>query len=180
MRFLLESDIKEVYHLTNIQNLENILNTNKLGKYSWSSVSLTKNKNLTTYIGAPPRAIFRLVLDCNTLSKDYKLKDYLFHDINDNHDFSYEEELVTEKQIENISKYLIRIDIIPDSIENEKEYLDLNTDDNKLYLHGGYKKYTWKDLRNFIQNLINKYNVKVFYHGHLTNNYNILKNLDIL
>jgi hypothetical protein len=119
-----------LYHFTSIDNLIEIIETNKM--IGGDSISFTRDKNFINTTGAASigePAECRIVIDGDKLSNRYKIRPYNFFSneydvtrpnretglvINDK-DFiagSESEEVVLSSVIENIKDYIIRVDFI--------------------------------------------------------------------
>ena len=64
MRLLKEAkSVGTLYHITNIEGMDIILNDNILRARTQSGLSFTRDKNLNRIIGSAPRSWFKIVID---------------------------------------------------------------------------------------------------------------------
>ena len=109
MKYIKKFESKQVgilYHYTSINSLFSILKDNKLKLFT-SSICFTRNKNLAKITEFTH---CRLVIDGDKLSNNYKLIPYDFR----YYDEDWEDDECEErcgKEINNVLKYIIRIDI---------------------------------------------------------------------
>lgn len=164
MKFLKEAkSVGTLYHITNIEGMDIILNDNILCTKNQSGISFTRDKNLNRIIGSAPRSWFKVVIDGDLLSERYKIypknatnyNGYVPHNCV-RVDLSHEhEEYVPSHEIVNINKYIKGVIIILDELTYELTVLssiNLN-DDEDLFRHGSRKMYLIKDLKDILNQI---------------------------
>jgi hypothetical protein len=111
-----------LYHVFDIEKCIYIINRNKLSSYHFSNISTTRNKLLNGYIGSGPTSIFKLELNGDEISNNYKIKPFQYQSYVGTerkpvklHEF---EEVILTNEIVNINKYVKKFIIIKDNIEN--------------------------------------------------------------
>ena len=77
-----------LYHLTNLDGIEFIMKNNKLVRKLYDGISFTRNKMLNFYEGHPSRLYFKLIIDGDKLSDNYKIEPFKYHSNNDDVDFN--------------------------------------------------------------------------------------------
>ena len=186
MRFLKEAkQVGTLYHITNIEGMDIILNQDILKGKTQFGVSFTRNKNLKSIIGQPPRSIFKLIIDGDKLSNSYKIvpRDTTNRDgwVPDGYErvILHEYEEYVNKPINNISNYITGVIIMVDSLVRDKEYLDWElTDDSKFWLGKG-KTYYGKDLKSIINKIKSVYPLYVQYNNIINQDYSLLTDLNL-
>jgi hypothetical protein len=133
-----------LYHHTTVKNVMGILNDNTLKlSQNHDSVSFTRDKN--AYKTIAKIYPIRIVVDGNELSNNYKISPYqdYYNSPGITRKIPDEMEEVVLKDIRNIKKYIIRVDVFEDdfydelTLYNERELLnifkieDLNINDFK-------------------------------------------------
>ena len=73
---VLKSNINTLYHITSLNGMKNIYDTNTLKGKEYPLISFTTNKNMESYLGQKAGTMFKLVLDGNKLSNDYELENF--------------------------------------------------------------------------------------------------------
>lgn len=149
-RLIQETLLPEEYHATNLINILNILETDKINlssnlgtssdakgnKFFFLSLSRTGSPKLA--YGQRGNRFSRIIFDGNRLNQNFKSipVDYWGLKGKQNGDaFEYEDRIITDKPvIDNASKYIIRIDIVTDYSEYDvfyiKKILDLGKSKN--------------------------------------------------
>lgn len=150
-----------LYHLTNIDGMEFILRGNKLKSGTHVNISFTRNKLLNHYIGHPPRLYFKLIIDGDKLSNNFKLEPFKYYSKDKGTDFSNEsEEIVRKSEIPNISKYLKGIAFISENYENDERWSDMQNPDEILF-RGNSKTFYNRDLKDMLSTINKKFNLYV-------------------
>jgi len=129
MKYLLEfKNIGPLYHIIDMEKLKFIIENDFLKpKHFFGGISTTRNKMMNGYTGDSPVSIFKLELNSQKLSNNYKITP-----ISDTtteidsygyrktvHFNEFEERIITNK-IYHISKYINKLIIIKKRIENLK------------------------------------------------------------
>ncbi len=115
-----------LYHVTSYKNLIKILDSNKLVVGSTGAISFTRNRNLLRQatVGLGGVGVV-LELDAGKLTNTYAVKPYKYHNL----DVSVgdeSEERVVSKNIDGLSKYLLRVKLY------ETYFPEPNTRDNMI------------------------------------------------
>lgn len=108
-----------LYHILSAESLFHALQCNCLEGQYYSGISLTRTKFLNFYVGERAGAFFKLELNQNLLSQDYKLKKTVFVS-RTGVSFAGEQETHIDEPIKNLSKYLTKIILIKNKIEDLK------------------------------------------------------------
>lgn len=151
-----------LYHLTNLDGIEFIMKNNKLMRKLYDGISFTRNKMLNFYEGHPDKLYFKLIIDGDKLSNNYKLEPFKYHSYNDEVDFRNEaEEMVKVKEILNANKYIKGVAFIYRNFEgiDEKEYIEEGP--NGLLFYGNFKTFLNKDLPDLLNQINKKYGLYV-------------------
>jgi len=114
-----KKQLGELYHLVNIDKLNYIIDTNTIKSYKFPNISLTRNKLLNSYIGDSSTTIFKLVIDADKLSNNYKIKPFRYKSQTNIWFSEYEETVMTSK-IDNAFDYIKKIVLIKDKVEQLK------------------------------------------------------------
>lgn len=149
--FLYESkNYQTLYHIVDDIKLNYILNTNTITSKNFHNISLTRNKMMNGYLGESGFSIFKLELDSNKLSENYKISPFSYKSKNGEYFNEYEESVKTNI-IKNASKYINKIILIKSKIEKLKRNLrDKHTVSNLFSIH---KK---NNIPNIIRDIKNK------------------------
>jgi len=117
-----------LYHIFDLSKCEYILNTNSISSYKFTNISTTRNKSMNHYVGDSPVTLFKLELDGDKISDNYKISPFAFPSIEVGSYgsrkriwFHENEELIKTQKIKNISKYTKKFIIIKSKIERLKD-----------------------------------------------------------
>lgn len=113
-----------IYHILDEDKLKFVIKTDTLKPYKASngnSISFTRNKMMNSYLGDSVTSWFKLEIDGEKLSENYRIRPYSYRSYNGGRFEEYEE--IVKKPIENISKYVTKLIIIKSRIENSKKTL---------------------------------------------------------
>ena len=113
-----------LYHIFDLEKCDFILKTNSLQSYKFGNISTTRNKNMNGYIGDSPISIFKLELDGDKITNNYKVRPFQFSSTEIGYGGSrtpikleeYEETIKTNN-LSNLSKYVNKFIIIKSSVE---------------------------------------------------------------
>lgn len=169
-QFLIENEkqlteskqVGTLYHLTNLDGIEFIMKNNKLIRKLYDGISFTRNKMLNFYVGHPSGLYFKLIIDGDKLSDNYKIEPFKYHSIKDDVDFRNEaEEIIKVKEIRNIDKYIKGVAFIYRNFEgfDEDDYIEEGP--NGLLYHGDFKTFLNKDLPDLLNRINKKYGLYV-------------------
>ena len=116
-------NLGDLYHILDYNKLLYVLENNKITSYKAGRgrISLTRNKMMNSYLGDGPQAMFKLVIDGDKLSNNYKIKPYRFFSMN-GMGFEEFEEQVQSKKIENAFKYIKSVVLIKKRTESLMRY----------------------------------------------------------
>lgn len=132
--FLLEyKNLGSLYHIIDFEKLFYILNNNVISSYKFSNISFTRDKMMNGYLGDSPTSIFKLEIDGDKISQNYKVNPFSFIS-NTNIRFDEREEQVKTREIKNAFKYIKKIILIKKRVEYLKNESSWFTSD------GGYFK----------------------------------------
>lgn len=151
-----------LYHLTNLDGIEFIMKNNKLIRKLYDGISFTRNKMLNFYEGHPSGLYFKLIIDGDKLSDNYKIEPFEYHSNNDDVDFRNEaEEIIKVKEIRNIDKYIKGVAFIYRNFEgfDEDDYIEEGP--NGLLYRGDFKTFLNKDLPDLLNRINKKYGLYV-------------------
>jgi hypothetical protein len=109
-----------VYHIVDIEKLFYILRNNKISSKSFSNISTTRDKMMGGYIGGSPTSVFKLELDGDALSHKYKIKPFSYIS-NTNIYFDEKEEQIKTQEIKDIKKYINKIIISKNRLDDLKQ-----------------------------------------------------------
>jgi hypothetical protein len=110
-----------LYHIFDLNKCIYILDNNKLASYKFGNISTTRNKQMNYYLGSGPASIFKLELDGDKITNNYKVRPFQYQ--------SYEgpernpvkltewEEVIKTREIPNLNKYVKKFIILKDRIE---------------------------------------------------------------
>ena len=124
--FIEAKQVGVLYHITSIKNLLAILKTNQL-QGAINGISTTRNKYLYKTISTVGGNQCQLVLNGDKLSNKYKIKPY-----NDLTNISYgdeNEELIYTRVINNVKKYIIKVQLLKPSnwwFKDKKDLMTIN------------------------------------------------------
>lgn len=158
---VLKSNINTLYHITSLNGMKNIYDTNTLKGKEYPLISFTTNKNMESYLGQKAGTMFKLVLDGNKLSKNYELENFEY--ISNTNIKLKEDEVRTKNstEIRNIDNYILGLYFIyNDDYEYFKHKLitkcnnDLNCNMIRNSLGGWW---TYQQFFDFIEQLKSKY-----------------------
>lgn len=146
-------NIQNLYHIVDIEKLLYILEQNKITSFKFSKISTTRNKMMNRYLGDKPSSIFKIELDGSKLSNHYKMKSYQDRYKMGSDYFYYNEweEQIQTDEIKNVSKYIIKIILIKNRIENLK--------DSAWFEKHFNSEYKYKNLPELLKNIIVKYKI---------------------
>lgn len=146
-----------LYHLTNIEGMDYILKNNVLESRNFGGhVSLTRDKMMNSYVGHPPAMFFKLIIDGDKLSNNYKIEPYQYK--SNTGIYLPESEEMIEGTIKNISKYIKGIAFIE---KNFEYYLDRFREEGKDVNSKLFQKYLFSDLIKMLKELDKKYGLYV-------------------
>jgi hypothetical protein len=147
--FLLEyKNLGSLYHIVDFEKLFYILKNNVISSKNFSNISLTRNKMLSGYLGDSPASIFKLEIDGDKLSNNYKIIPYVYKSNTDIYFNDEREEQVKTYMIKNASKYIKKIIIIKSRLERlRKETAWFTTD-------GGYFESGRKNIPELLKEII--------------------------
>lgn len=107
-----------LYHILSVDSLKYVINNNAIsGHHYINTISTTRNKMMNFYTGDRPGAFFKLELDGDKLSNDYKIRPYVFVSGGTNVRLDEWEEQVKTKEIKNASKYITKVIIIKNKMD---------------------------------------------------------------
>lgn len=156
--------IQNLYHILDIEKLYYVLKNNEIKSYNFPYISTTRNKMMSGYCGDRYTSIFKLELDGQKLSDNYRMKSYqdtgweigmdnrrtpFFHQ-------EWEEQIQTNK-IKNARKYIVRIILIKSRIERMK---DSSWFENHFSERG--RKEKWISLPDILKDIIDKYKIELW------------------
>ena len=155
-------NIQNLYHILDINKLYFVLKNNEIKSLNFHYISTTRNKMMNGYLGDNYSSIFKLELDGQKLSDNYKIKSYQDSGwvINSNDDrthFYHEEweEQIQTNKIKNAKKYIIKIILIKSRIEKMK---DSSWFENHFSENG--RKEKWMNLPDILKDIIDKYKIE--------------------
>jgi hypothetical protein len=181
-KILLEFKYPKLYHILSADSLFFVLKNNSIKGHNYSNISLTYYPNMNNYLGERAGAFFKLELDANKLSADYQLKRVDFVS-RTGIKFDEGEFEVQSQEIKNIKKYITKIILIKEKVEDLKKYdwfsiIGINIKNSKFrnvpqmvsYIYKNFKKIFYiqenskiiKDDK-YIESLINSKLKKVYY-----------------
>lgn len=134
-----------LYHIFDMEKLDFILKTNSLKSYKFGYISTTRNKNMNRYLGDSPTSIFKLELDGDKISNNYKISPISYKTANNQYLEEFEEVIKTH-DIKNIKSYVKKFIIIKSRVENLKEFAWFDSDggflnNERISLPELFKKY---------------------------------------
>lgn len=111
-------NIQNIYHIIDFDKLKYIKEKNSLTPYRAGNgyVSFTRNKMMNSYLGAGVTSFIKLEINSNKLRTKYKIRPFSYVSNNGDHFNEYEER--TKGSIKNIDKYINKIIINKDVIDN--------------------------------------------------------------
>lgn len=123
-----------LYHIIDLNKLAFIIDNNVLKSYHFSKISTTRNKMMNGYTGDSPVSIFKLELDAEKLSQNYKIKPFaekyteIGLDSRKIKRFQEWEEQIQTNEIKNIDRYVKKLIIIKSNVERLKDSGWFDTD----------------------------------------------------
>jgi len=108
-----------LYHVLSIDSLKHVINNNAITGHHYRKISTTRNKMLNSYIGSRPSAFFKLEIDGNKLSNDYKIKPFVYKS-QTRVRLEEQEEQVQTNNIKDAFNYINKVIIIKDMMENAR------------------------------------------------------------
>ncbi len=148
--------IGTLYHLTNLTGLNGILKTNSIKSSNlYDGISFTRDKMLNSYKSRNRNLFFKLLIDGNKLSENFKIDPYQY--IQENGRILFEsEEFIKIKELKDLNKYLIGIAFIYDNWKPfEQKFKDSDLDD--IIVEDRDIKYKKKDILNIMKKISLKY-----------------------
>jgi len=123
-----------LYHIIDLEKLAFIIKHNMIKNYKFAKISTTRNKMMNGYLGDSPVSIFKLELDAEKLSQNYKIKPFAetYTEVGSGEHrlkkFQEWEEQIQTNEIKDIDKYVNKLIIIKDKIEGMKDWGWFDTD----------------------------------------------------
>lgn len=113
----------DLYHVLDYKKLLYVLQSNTLRSYKagGGKISTSRSKMFNSYLGDSPTSIFKLVLDGDKLSNDYKIRPYKYFSQN-GAGFDEFEEQINTSFIPNIKKYIKHVVLIKYRTESLIKY----------------------------------------------------------
>lgn len=118
-----------LYHLLTEDKLRFVLDTNKLEARNFVGISMTRSKQLNSYLGSNGQVIAKLKIDGNMLSNDYQIEPYQYISDTGIRLENEEESLVKTNVIKNIKKYIIAVILLENSIVQYRTYFGKSKED---------------------------------------------------
>ena len=114
-----------LYHILSVDSLKYVIDNDSItGHHYTTAISTTRNKMMNHYTGDRPSAFFKLELDGDKLSNDYKIKPYVFVSRGTNVRLDEWEEQVKTKKIKNAFKYIKKVIIIKNKMDRALKGFD--------------------------------------------------------
>lgn len=157
-------NIQNLYHILDVEKLYYVLNNNEIKSYKFSKISTTRNKLMIDYTGCPPVSIFKLELDGQKLSDNYKIKSFqdkgFMGSGSERIPFYHQEweEQIQTQVIKNVKKYIVKIILMKQKIESLKDISSWF--ENHFFTRN--KKKNWISLPNILKDIIYKYNIDLW------------------
>ena len=128
--FLESKNYQKLYHILDFEKLKFVFNTDNLVPYTAGRghISFTRSKTMNGYLGDSPISLFKLEIDAQKLSNNYKISPFTYVSMTGVR-FDEKEERV-KGIIKNISKYVTKLIIIKSRIEKFKKSFRHNEDDD--------------------------------------------------
>lgn len=127
---LLAKYLGSLYHLTGFKGLKHIVQTNALEAFiSSTGISVTRDKNLNSFLGAPFVLPFKLELNGEKLSNTFKMDPFLYKNLEGVPLREEHEERIKVGKISNIWKYTKKLIFIAKNIKKSQSalrYLDID------------------------------------------------------
>ena len=117
-----------IYHLMTLDKMEYAIKTNSLSSRNFPGISTTRSKHLKGYVGSDGKILFRLKLDGNKLSNKFKIKPMMYTS-NTGVSMKEFEELIKTRKINDLSKYVIAVEVDEKSIKEFKKLFPKTKDE---------------------------------------------------
>jgi hypothetical protein len=148
---------KYCYHILDFDRLKHIVTSDKLSGKNYGTISFTTNKNMISYLGAPPQSFYRLSIDLEKLKNDYIVEEFDYVDRNGKK-FD-EDEVRIGGVIKQPFKYITAIIIDFKRILNLfKEYKDFG---KRFKLFSEDYDYNIKNQMNYIEDFATNLNIPI-------------------
>lgn len=121
-----------LYHILSMNSLRFVIDNDSIkGHHYTTAISTTRNKMMNHYTGDRPSAFFKLELDGDKLSNDYKIRPYVFVSQGTRVRLNEWEEQVRTKEIKNASKYITKVIIMKEKMDRAVKGWEFDIDDKK-------------------------------------------------
>lgn len=159
--FLLEFRSRgTLYHLFDLEKLVFILKNNSLEPKNFANISTTRNKNMIGYLGDKSTTLFKLELDGDKLSNNYKIKPFQYKTIDAGYLEEWEEVIKTHK-ISDINKYTKKFIILKDNVERLKNSGWFDSDGGLFIKEGSVALSDFKTTRATLPDIFKEYIPKI-------------------
>ena len=148
--------IGTLYHLTNLTGLNGILRSNSIKSSNlYDGVSFTRDKMLNSYKSRNRNLFFKLLIDGNKLSENFKINPNQY--IQENGRILFEsEEFIKIKELKDLNKYLLGIAFVYDNWKPfEQKFKDSDLDE--IIVEDRDIKYKKKDILSIIKKIPPEY-----------------------
>ena len=139
-----------LYHIVDFEKLNYIIDNNVISSYKFPFISLTRNKMMNGYLGGSILSIFKLEIDAEKLSNNYKIKSFNYKSNSGSFFQEWEEQVKTHK-ITDAFKYIKKIILIKSNIE----FLKYNMRDEDA-ISDWFSSNKLNNLPNIIKNIKTK------------------------
>jgi len=138
-----------LYHIFDLSKCMYILKNNKISSYKFGNISTTRNKQMNGYIGDSPISIFKLELDGDKITNNYKVRPFQFQSSEGPErrpiKLKEYEEVIKTREIKDINKYVKKFIIIKDRVESMMgSWFDSdggNVNGKRVTIPGFFKEY---------------------------------------
>lgn len=124
--------VGDLYHLVTLEKMKFILDNDLIKSRNFVSISLTRNKHMNDYLGSDGLVLFKLVLDGNKLSNNYKISPFSYISKTSIR-FNEFEEIIKSNEIKNISKYIKQIIVIDKNLKDFRKLFPINEKEWDLF-----------------------------------------------
>ena len=168
-----------LYHLTNLTGMTGILKSNSLKKSNlYDGISFTRNKMLNFYKSRNKNLFFKLIIDGDKLSENYKIhpKQYITQK---GIPLFESEEFIESNEIKNISKYITGVAFVANNWELYNDNF-LRLDNDQYIVEDNEKAFKKQDILNIMKVINSKYNLMVQTGSTIKKNDNWFKEMGLL
>lgn len=153
-----------IYHLLTLEKLLFVLKNNKLESWNfYAGISTTRNKNLNNYVGSGVALFFKLELDGDKLTEKFKISPFSYTS-STGVSFQEYEEIIKTTKIDNIWKYVNKLIIIKDNIENDLRFELGDSFQEKLFNRGSQRTdFGRYKIADFLKELNTKVSVPIYF-----------------